>query len=261
MEWIIAVLMAAVAQPSAPPEPVPTQHQPTNLDRLLDTKDYVTLGKTIQSVSRASDAKSDLDWLKARMMEGNSAFVTMLYSRLLWDVSANFPDEPKAELRQTAAMTTLYAYAAITVDGERCGDRSAVSHRTDQLMTGNPEIWPFIRSLSSEQREMIVKVAVMLETHTASRRDAIGDVEFLCRAGLEETAYNLRHGTAREVPTPAGGFGKTIELSGDGKYKPSERPEAEWRAAAEKRRSALAANLGGFVGAIVAATGDEKTIQ
>lgn len=247
------LLLAAAEVQSPPPPPsqqVSAEHQPANLDRLLAAKEYVPLGQIIANVSQPADLMSDLDWLKARMMEGDSAFITMLYARSLWVAANGYPEPARSGLRQSAAMATLFARSAMALDGARCGDRSAPSHRLDQLAAWNPEVWPYIGSLPEAEREKVVTLAVALEAHTAAARTRSGDVEFLCRGGLEETQYNLQHGSAREVPTPAGQVGRTIELSGDGKYKPSERPETEWRAEADKARASLRSDLSAFVAAI-----------
>jgi hypothetical protein len=230
---------------TAPDDPrVSDEHQPAALDRLLAAHDYTGLVARVGGVRRQADAVADLNWLKARLVEGNSAFVAMLYSRLLWVASAEMPDQPKSELRQTALMAAAYALAAIRVDGTRCGDRTAPGRRIDQLMTEwNPEIWRYPATLTAEQRANVVKVALAIEARTASRRAAIGDVDFLCRAGMEETTYNLAHGTRKEVPTAPGRIGRTIELTGDGRYVPSQRPEAEWRKDSEAARDRLPTDL------------------
>jgi hypothetical protein len=99
---------------------------------------------------------------------------------------------------------------------------------------------------------MIVKLVPLLERRTAARRDEQGDVEFLCRSGLEETSYNLQHGGSREVAARPGQIGRQIELYGDGKYKPSERPQAEWKAEAERRRTALPGTIAAEVATLSA---------
>ncbi|HEY0087097.1 MAG TPA: hypothetical protein VGB65_14460 [Allosphingosinicella sp.] len=247
--WTItAALAASAAQPPAPIVPVPAmqvspEHAPAVLDALLAARDYMTLGKRIGEVSRQPDLVSDLAWLRDRTIEGNSAFVAMLYSRLLWTAAEGLPEEPQREWRETAAMMTLYAQAAIMVDGQRCGDRSAPANRSQQLLEWNPEIWPFIGSLKAEERKRLVDVAVLVEGKTAARRDALGDVDFLCRGGMEEIQYNLIHGTSREEAPRPGVIGRQIVLAGDGKYKPSERPQAEWTAGAAKMRPTLLAGL------------------
>src|SRR3954470_17430970 len=151
----LALVAAPVAAPTLHPDDsvVSADHQPAALDRLLAAHDYNSLGARIAGVRRQADLVSDLDWLKARMLEGNSAFVTMLYSRLLWVATEGLPDAPKSELRQTALMAAFYALAAIQIDGTRCGDRSAPGHRADQLMMEwNPQIWRFAATLTPEQR-------------------------------------------------------------------------------------------------------------
>ena len=237
-------LVALVQTSSAlVPGQISPSHQPAALDAVLAAKDYKKLGMTIQSVSRREDLRSDLDWLKAKMMAGETAWVTMLYARLLWAASEGLPPETQSQLKQTAGMATLYAYAAIQIDGTRCGDRSAPAHRLQQLMAWNPEMWPFIASLPEADRSTVLKLVPLLERRTAVQRDQHGDVEFLCRAGLEETSYNLQHGGSREVAARPGQIGRQVELYGDGKYKPSERPLAEWKAEAARRRAALPAAL------------------
>lgn len=241
--WVLAAWTAmAAVQPAQAQGQVSAEHQPARLDRLLEAKDYAALGDTIAGVTSAIDMASDLDWLKAQMLEGNSAFISMLYARQLWILANHLPAEKAVPVKRTAAMATVYAYAAITVDGVRCGDRSAPSRRAEQLMTWIP-IWPFIRSLSAEERQALTQIVVALESRTAAQRGASGDVDFLCRNGLEEMRYNMEHGTAREVPTPAGGIGRTVELYGDGNYEPSVRPESEWRPEAMEARSSLPAEL------------------
>ncbi|HEX8580105.1 MAG TPA: hypothetical protein VF655_11000 [Allosphingosinicella sp.] len=256
--FLSAALAALGGQAPAPAAPVPMdqvspEHAPAELDRLLAEHDYLTLGARIREVSRQADLVSDLDWLKNRTIEGNSAFVAMLYSRLLWGASEQMPEAPKREWRTTAAMMTLYAQAAINIDGARCGDRSAPAHRGEQLLGWNREVWPFIASLTPEEQRTLVEVAVMVEQKTAPRRDAAGDLDFLCRGGLEETQYNLTHGSAREVPKTPGTIGRQIVLSGDGKYKPSERPEAEWRAEASAKRAKLGSDLEQVIAAFTSA--------
>ena len=251
---MLHIALAALVQTSSSVvagEVSPT-HQPAALEAVLATKDYKKLGATILSVSRPEDLRSDLDWLKDKMMSGQTAWVTMLYARLLWSASENLAPETQSQLKQTAAMATLYAYAAIQIDGERCGDRSAPAHRLQQLMAWNPDIWPFIGSLPEADRSMIVKLVPLLERRTAARRDEQGDVEFLCRSGLEETSYNLQHGGSREVAARPGQIGRQIELYGDGKYKPSERPLAEWKAEAERRRTALPGTIAAEVATLSA---------
>ncbi len=246
--WLFnASLALGAAQPAPGPDAVSAEHRQERLDALLAARDYRALGQTVAAVRQQADLRSDLDWLQARMIEGNSAFIPMLYSRLLWVASEGLPEAQRHQLRQTSAMAMLYALAAIEVDGTRCGDRTAPAHRAEQLMTWNPPALTFIGTLSQEERERLIEVALLTEARTAARRDANGDVDFLCRSGMEETQYNLTHGTAREVPSQPGQPGRTVELSGDGRYTPSEVPLAQRQATAAQKRQALRAELTRFV--------------
>jgi hypothetical protein len=217
------------------------------LSGLAAAKDYSGLGRMIGNPASTADVLTDLDWLKARLLKGDSAFIAMLYAKLLWSVAQRSPKEaPKEEadqLRQTAAMTLFYAVAAIAVDGTRCGDPSAPAHRRDQLMSLEPGIWSFFAALPPPHRQRILDLAVLLEQRTAARRDVQGDVEFLCRGGMEEMSYNLQHGTVREVPTPPGAIGRTMETTGDGNYRPSVQKEEAWRPRAREARARVAAIL------------------
>jgi hypothetical protein len=244
---MLHIALAALVQTALVPGGVSPNHQPAALDTLLASKEYKKLGATIQSISTREDLRSDLDWLKDKMMSGETAYVTMLYARLLWEVSDHVPPEQQSQLKQTAAMATLYAYAAIQIDGTRCGDRSAPAHRLEQLTEWNPKIWPFVASLPGADKSIILKLVPLLERRTAARRDQQGDVEFLCRDGLEEIRYHLSHGGSREVAAKPGQIGRRIEVYGDGKYKPSERSVAEWKPEADKRRAGLPATLAALV--------------
>jgi hypothetical protein len=264
---LAALAASALAPEQAQPAPAPAltemqvspEHEPAALDALLAARDYSKLGQRIAGVRRQADLRSDLDWLKARMLEGNSAWIAMLYSRLLWVGASGLPEEHRRNLRQTAVMAAVYAMAAITVDGTRCGDRSAPAHRREQLMMEwNPEIWRFAATLTPEERDTIAALAVKIEQRTAARRDSIGDVDFLCRAGMEETAYNLRHGTQKEDPPKPGQIGRRIVLTGDGRYVPSQRPEAEWRKDAAAARTALPAQLAQLLNGLAAPAGAPK---
>jgi hypothetical protein len=248
------LLLAALAQAPAPTvAPAPADSRSQRLSQLAAARDYVGLGALVTNPTAEADARTDLDWMKVRLLEGDSAYIAMLYAKLLWMVSDKSPPQDAPALRETAAMALLYAHAAIAVDGTRCGDRSAPSRRQEQLMAWQPAVWPFIAALPPERRQRLVDVAVAIEQRTAARRDAQGDVEFLCRYGMEETSYNLAHGRAREVPTPRGGFGRTVELKGDGKFRPSLEKDEVWRPRARSERASLRASLSALVDAMAAA--------
>jgi|GEM_PF-5584873 len=238
---------AAAAPPAMPPPAAEDLGRVARLSALLAAQDHMALGRMIREPATEADVRTDLDWLKERLLEGNSVWIAMLYAKLLWSLSDRSPPEAAGELRQTAVMATLYAYGAIGIDGARCGDRSAPSHRLDQLMGWEPRIWPFLAEMIPEHRQRAIDLAVQIEQRTRARRDAAGDVEFLCRAGMEEMSYNMAHGTMREVEPKPGQIGRQIVVDGDGKYRPSVRQEKAWRPEAEAARSGLRAFLSELV--------------
>jgi len=116
------------------------------------------------------------------------------------------------------------------------------------MMAGR-EMLQFLAAQPQEKKDEAVAIAVGIESRTAAVRDSTGDINFVCRFGLEETTYNLKHGTATERPARPGEIGRQIELKGDGKYVPSTVPEAVWRPQAQKAREALPGDLAKLVSA------------
>ncbi|HEX9948025.1 MAG TPA: hypothetical protein VGA98_10840 [Allosphingosinicella sp.] len=246
----VAASPAAATQAAAPPPAAEGSGRAARLSALLGAGDHMALGRMIREPITEADVMTDLDWLKERLFEGRSAWIAMLYAKLLWSLSDSSPPEAADELRQTAVMATLYASAAIAIDGARCGDRSAPASRQDQVMGWEPEIWPFLAKMTPEHRERAIQLAALIEERTRTRRDSAGDVEFLCRGGMEEMQYNMKHGSMREVAPRPGQIGRQIVVDGDGKYRPSVREEKAWRPEAEAARSGLRARLMQLVAAV-----------
>lgn len=244
---VAAASPAAAAQAPAPPPAAQGGERAARLSALLAAQDLMTLGRMIREPVTEADVRTDLDWLKDRLMEGNSAWIAMLYAKLLWSVADRSPPEAAGELRQTAVMAALYAYAAIGIDGARCGDRSAPSNRLNQLIGWEIGIWAFLTEMTPEHRQRAINLAVLIEERTRARRDSKGDVEFLCRAGMEEMSYNMAHGTMREIEAKPGQFGRQIVVDGDGKYRPSVREDKVWRPEAQAARSSLRARIAKLV--------------
>ncbi|MGH6781840.1 MAG: hypothetical protein ACREB5_07035 [Sphingomonadaceae bacterium] len=239
----LSLLPAATLASQAQQQPLSKDHDPANLTRLMEAHDYLALGKIVSSPETKADLYSGLGWLRERMIEGNSAFIAMLYARNLWMLSAELPQEQRDQLREMAVLATLYASAAIVVDGTRCGDVTAPGNRATQLATLIPEIPTFLDKMPLERRKMVVEGALLTEQRTAARRDARGDVAFLCMGGMEEIQYNLRHGTAKEAPQKPGQIGRNIQVFGDGHYRPSVTEEKIWKPRAEAARVGLRARL------------------
>ena len=98
--------------------------------------------------------------------------------------------------------------------------RSAPGHRKDQLLTGFPNFKKSIPALSDEEMDKLIKMAIQMEGLTAPMRK---DDDYLCRGGLTEIQAGLKKygdNSLREVPTPPGGVGKTMEVKTDPDFKP-----------------------------------------
>lgn len=241
---MLLALLLAQALPATAPVNAPSRTE--RLDAALSAKDYVTVGSTLRSANRPEEVRSDLNWLKARLFEGSSAFVAMMYAQELWAMAEQLPPAAADQVRQTAAFALLHAYGATTTDGARCADVSAPQHRRDQIAALVPGLWTYVARLPAPTREKLVAAALLLDARTAARRQATGDEAFMCRDGMDEAIYNLRHGTVRERQTPRGQIGRTMITSGDGRYEPKLVNEARSAMAAARAKlpELLRRNLG-----------------
>ena len=239
----LAFALSAASPPALPPAPAPaaTEAKSAELDALLQKKDYLGLQNRLLAPKDRTELKTFLDWGRDRWFQGSSAAVPFAHSRLLWSVSES--DPRLAGLKISAASALIYVLAVVRIDGTRCGDRTAPSDRFIKIASAGRELLAFAAAASPEDRADLITLVELVERKTAAVRDERGDVDFVCRYGLEETTYNLSHGSAREVPTEPGQFGRQILLSGDGTYKPSLRPDSEWKPQAAKLRASLRADL------------------
>ncbi len=221
----------------------------SKLNNSLTAQDYVTLANVMMSPQTQAELKTTLDWAQERWLAGATAAVPFVYSSLLWAMSRHYSPADAVGLKGTAAAALLYVLGVTGIDGARCGDRSAPADRKLKIMMGGKEVLQYLATRPEEEKNKAITIALTIESRTAATRDATGDVNFVCRFGLEETTYNLNHGTATERPARPGEIGRQIELKGDGKYVPSTVPEAVWRPQAQKAREALPGELAKLVSA------------
>lgn len=238
MSMMFGVLLSAAAATASPADHV------AKLDAALAAQDYKKLSDAMLDRAQSPrDMMAALDWAGKQWMAGSSAAVPFVYSRLLWSMANGDPDPRAAGLKQTAVAALLYVIGTTGIDGARCGDRSAPADRRLRIMSMGRDLLAHAAQLPPEEREQMVFVATAIEQKTAAVRDQKGDAQFLCRYGMEETTYNLRSGTAKERPAKPGELGRQIDLTGDGNFVPSVRPEAIWRPEATKARANLSADL------------------
>jgi hypothetical protein len=215
-------LLAQVPSPAAPPvAAAPAKPAlPANaaeLDALLSQRNYVKLNQ-IFNTDKFDEATLNMNWQQARLPVGGT-FVALAFIVSLDRIGTAAGDVRGAEVKKTAIMLLLYTYQLILIDGQRCKDVSAPGHRNDQLLTGFPNFKKSIPALSDEEMDKLTKMAIQMEGLTAPRRDD----DYLCRGGMTEIQSGLaKYGdnATREVPTPPGGIGKTMEIKTDPDFKP-----------------------------------------
>lgn len=241
------LLVAAALQAATPtPAPILPTNRPAALDRLLAERDYGALATIVRSSDNQEDLVSDLDWLKSKVMSGESPAVAILYARLLWDSTEDIDPAAQRENRKNVAIAILYADSAISIDGLRCEDGSAPGNRRAQLAMMLPKLPAFIARLNKAERQSMVGTVAMLERDTAARRASNPDIDYLCSSGMDEMAYNIDHGTTNTLLDQPGGW-RHVKVTGDGSYKPKLVPEATWQAESAKVRAKLPQSLSQLV--------------
>jgi hypothetical protein len=225
----------AAAQ-GAPATPISAQ-----LDALLAARNWNALAAALSQSKDSAQVLQRMDWMQAKLNAGGGSLLGFLYARDLWSAGNAFKErDPMKDARITAGMITLYTLALIAIDGALCEDRSAPAHRTDQLLMQQRQALAFLKAQSPELKAKIVDVALALERQTAPLRK---DDDLLCRDGLDQMLAGLTAGSQREVPTPPGQVGKTIEVAAPPGYQPKFVPAETAAPIQAKARAELRANL------------------
>jgi hypothetical protein len=222
--WFI---WSAAALAQAPPaKPLPANA--AELDRLLSQRNYAKLSQIFRETNKFEEVVLNMNWQQTRLFSGGTSFLSFPYIADLDRVSTALGDVRGVETKKTGILIFLYAYELILIDGQRCKDVSAPGHRKDELLTSFPNIRKSIPTLSDEDKDKLLKTAVQMESLIAPKRT---DEDFLCRGGLAEMqAAFAKYGNdaTREVPTPPGGIGKTMEVKKDPDYKPEFLSKEVW---------------------------------
>jgi hypothetical protein len=252
MSLILAVLSLA-SDPQIVdkmPKTEATSHLAT-LESLLAEKKYLNLRETILNPKSKDELSESLIWLRDHWLEGNSAFVPMMYGLTLWLSTEKVPDGVyKRSTRATAVASMLYFYGVIGIDGARCADPTAPINRLNQFPQIIPDLMSYIATMSPEQQKDVVEVAVGVEAKTAKKRDEVGDLDFMCVGGLRQISYGLSKGGATtELPAKPGQFGRQIGVDGSG-YKPESLPAKIWQPVAKKAREEMSARLERLIASI-----------
>jgi hypothetical protein len=248
-------LLAEAPSPTPPPATASPTRLPfpanaAELEALLSQKNYPELGQIFRNTNKIDEVVLNINWQRSKVLSGASAFMNFAYIADLDRIGTALGDVRGVEPKKMAAMILLYTYELILIDGVKCKDVSAPGHRKDQLLTNFPNVVKSIPTFSDEDLDTIIKTAIKIESFTAPRR---ADDDFLCRGGLAETQAALaKYGNeaSREVPTPPGRLGKTMEIRTDPDYKPEfvgketwEPKQAEFRASMPEILSKLVSGV------------------
>ena len=227
--WTICMAVACLLTCGAPAELSAAPNQPAaasygdlpsdqDLDALLLAKKWNELATALSRAKSQESIVRMLDWLRSRLDAGGGSLLGFIYSKDLWDIGeAQKVDDPNKDLRVTAGLITLYTYELIAIDGAKCADHSAPGHRVDQLLMNNAPALAYLKAQPQELKNKVVDLAIAMEKKTAPLRKLD---DLLCRSGLEEMQAGIAAGKTREVPTPPGQVGKTVEVDPPADFAP-----------------------------------------
>lgn len=223
------------------------------LNGLLAAKDWSGLGRALAFGSDGDENMALLDWQQETLTSGRGGFfVSMSYARNLWLIgsSQNVEDVGK-DLRMSSAMITLYTFIIVRVDGLECQDATSPGHRMDQLIQQLGEVFRFLASKPKDVRDRVISNAVTMDRLLAPHRDHNDDC--LCGAGMMGMFAGLMGGTQREVATPPGGVGRTIEVSPPPAWKPAYVAPEVYEPAKAKARADMQKTIEEFIDGIAEA--------
>ena len=182
-----------------------------------------------------------MDWLQSRINAGGGSLLGFIYPKISGTlVRLKRSTDRNKDLRITAGLITLYTYELIAIDGAKCADHSAPSHRVDQLLMNNAPALAYLKAQPEEFKVKIVDLAIAMEKGTAPLRKLD---DLLCRSGLEEMQAGIAAGKTREVPTPPGQVGKTVEVQPPADFAPRLLTPQSYLPDQEKARANMKATL------------------
>jgi hypothetical protein len=229
---------AAQEQQRSATHALPSDEQ---LDALLAARKWDELADALSNATGSEAFLRSINWLKAKIEAGSGFPLVIFYARDLWNAGQSNPiADPDKDPRVTAGFMILYAYALILIDGAKCADNSAPSHRLDQLFEIDAPILKFILAKPKKLKDKIINGVVAFEKATApSRRDD----DVLCRGGLDEIMVGLEEGTTHEVSPPAGQAEQSYAVQAPASYAPRFLPPKEYLPLQAKERAGLKADL------------------
>lgn len=238
--------VAALLSPAAVAQRLPaeTSHalpSYTDLDALLAARNWNRLGDALSQPGTVEDAWKRLNWLKTRVENGAGFFVAILYARDLWAIgNLQKVDNPALDLRESAAVISLYTYELIVIDGLKCDDRSASGSHLGQLFKSRAAALAFLKQQPPELKSRMVDLAIGLEQKTAPLRT---DDDLICRGGLDQMKAGLDRHLQEQVPTPAGQTSNTVAVAPPPDWSPKLVSPDTYRPAQDRARMGMRENL------------------
>ena len=216
-----------------------------DLDALLAARSWDRLGNALSQPGTKEEAWKRLNWLKTRVEGGAGFFVSIIYARDLWAIgSLQKVDNPALDLRESAAVISLYTYEIIVIDGAKCEDRSAPSNHLTQLLKSRAAALAFLKQQPPELKSKMVDLAIGLEQKTAPLRT---DDDLICRGGMDQMKASLDRRSQQQASTPAGQTGNTVAVAPPPDWSPKLVSPETYRPMQEKARDAMREYLLKFV--------------
>lgn len=236
-----SVVVRAAAEDSSNRAPAPRASN-AELDALFEAKDWGHLTAALYPPPNDGDSFGrNVNWLRSKLDAGAGFLMAYSYMRYLWILGETVKlEDPGKDPRVTAAVIALYAIELIAVDGPKCEDGTAPSHRMDQLRYQEPAVFAFLKSRPAELKEKLVAIAIAYEQRTAPIRK---DDDVLCSGGMDQMRAGLERGTSKEVPTPPGQVGKTVAVTPPTDWVPKYLPPEAYTPKQTQARAGMRDNL------------------
>ena len=243
MAAVFAAMLAitpAVAQGQQQP-PAATLPSDAELDALLAARNWNAIRVAIVPANSGEALSRSTHWLQTRLLSGGGSLLGFLYATRLWAIgSAMNIEDPNQDSRVTAGVIVLYTYELIVIDGAKCADPTAPSHRLDQLLMNYRPVVAYLKTKPDALKAKAVDLAIKLEKATSPRRT---DDDLLCRDGMDQMRAGLAAGLTHEVPSDKNSPGKTVAVEAPPGYTPRFLPPDTYKPVQERARSEMPARL------------------
>ncbi len=213
-------------EPTMNPAHRPLPRDVAALDRWMAAGADGPLVDRLRAVKDGDAIVLDMNWEQSRIFDGAGLTVVLAYANTLWRVAAAVPEEDGRELKDSAALYSLYALHLVSLDGVKCADDSAPDNRFTQVLAQAQPMLAYLRLLSRADRMNVGSLSLALERATAALRPNDATI---CSGGLAQYGQDQAAGGAKTAYVP--GF-KDADV---------------WRPDQDKRRQALPPELTRFL--------------